>query len=202
LASFHLPFFFLPKRLLVSLVFIVGLLTTCTATIAPTPGVALTVEVVYYDVAGASADELRAQLDLHGPTGQQDAYTDWWVQWRYDRVQAANGCELRSLAVTLDVTFTFPRWSPPDDAAPGLRERWEDYLAALRVHEEGHKEIALRAANEIAAALSSLPASPSCAELEQAADGTGERILERYRQQELSYDRQTDHGATQGARFP
>jgi len=192
-----------------SLILLSGLLAACqdasappSAAIMPDPVVTLTVDRVYYDVVGASADELRAQLDSRGPTGRQDAYTDWWVQWRYDYVQTASGCSVRSLSVNVDVTITFPHWTSPGDVSTELEGQWRAYLAALAVHEDGHKRIALEAANEIATALSSLLAYPSCAKLERDADATGERILERYRQQEQSYDRETEHGATQGARFP
>jgi predicted secreted Zn-dependent protease len=191
------------------LILLSGLLMTCrnapahlSAAITPGPEVTLTATTVYYDVVGASADELRAQLDWRYPTGRQDAYTDWWVQWGYDYAQTASGCSVRSLSVTVDVTITFPHWTPPGDVSPELEEQWRAYLAALRVHEDGHKRIALEAANEIATALSSLPVYPSCAKLERDADATGQRILERYRQQELTYDRETEHGDTQGARFP
>jgi predicted secreted Zn-dependent protease len=159
-------------------------------------------ETLYYDVAGASADELRAQLDLQSEIEQGDAYTDWQIQWRYDYARSAGGCGLASLTVSLDVTLTFPRWTPPEGVSPGLQEQWLAYLAALEVHEQGHEKLAAQAADEIAAALSSLPLYPSCAELERAADEAGERILEGYRQLELEYDRETEHGATQGARFP
>jgi len=172
------------------------------AAITPDPEVTLTIDIVYYGVVGTSADELRAQLDSRGPTGRHDAYTDWWVQWRYDCAHTANACNVRSLRVNVDATITFPHWTPPGDVSPELEEQWRAYLAALAIHEDGHTKIALEAANEIATALSSLPAYPSCAELERTADATGERILERYRQQELNYDHETEHGATQGARFP
>jgi predicted secreted Zn-dependent protease len=167
-------------------------------------------ETLYYDVAGASADELRTQLDLQSEIEQGDAYTDWQIQWRYDYARSADGCGLVSLTVSLDVTLTFPRWTPPESAAPHrpsvpvgeLQEQWRAYLAALEVHEQGHEKLAAQAADEIVTALSSLPLYPSCAELERAADEAGERILEHYRQLELEYDRETEHGATQGARFP
>jgi len=47
-----------------------------------------------------------------------------------------------------------------------------------------------------------IPAYPSCEELKQGADAAAERVLSDYRQREAIYDQTTNHGATQGARFP
>lgn len=191
-----------------ALILLPGLLLMACAALPSTnpaashPQVVLTLDKLYYDVAGSSASELRAQLDSHRETERVDAYTDWQIQWRYDYARSADGCRLESLIVSLDVTLTFPRWTPPEGVSPALQERWRAYLAALEAHEQGHEKLAAQAADEIAAALSSLPLYPSCAELEQAADEAGERVLQRYRQLELEYDRETEHGATQGARFP
>ncbi len=141
-------------------------------------------------------------MDLNRETERVDAYTDGQIKWRYDYAQSADGCKLKSLTVSLDVTLIFPRWTPPEGVSPQLQEQWRAYLAALEAHEQGHEKLAMQAAEEIAAALSSLRPYPSCAELEQAADEAGERVLQHYRQLELEYDRETEHGATQGARFP
>ncbi len=195
---------------LLGLMLLSGLLLAACSNAPPANTVVLEREILYYDVTGASAGELREQLDLQRGIEQVDAYTDWQIQWRYDYAQGADGCGLESLTVRLDVTLTFPRWTPPGGVSPHrpnvpvgeLQERWRAYLAALETHEQGHEKLATQAADEIAADLSSLPPYPSCAELERAADEVGERILQHYRQQELEYDRETEHGATQGARFP
>ena len=76
------------------------------------------------------------------------------------------------------------------------------YIAVLQVHENAHKEIAIDAGYEILQTINALPAYSSCNKLEQAADTAGESILEQYRRQESIYDQKTDHGATQGVRFP
>jgi predicted secreted Zn-dependent protease len=76
------------------------------------------------------------------------------------------------------------------------------YMAALRLHEDGHRRIAIEAGYEILQAINALPAYSSCSELELAADAVGESILEQYRRQEAVYDQNTGHGATQGVHFP
>lgn len=81
-------------------------------------------------------------------------------------------------------------------------DQWNAYLDALRRHENGHREIGVGAGQAIYQAVDQLPSYDSCDALEQAAEATGRRILEQHRQQELDYDQATNHGATQGVRFP
>ena len=74
--------------------------------------------------------------------------------------------------------------------------------SALVKHEDGHKAIGTNAADYIRDAGFKLPPEPLCSELARSVDKMTSEILERYRQREREYDRDTDHGRTQGARFP
>ena len=78
----------------------------------------------------------------------------------------------------------------------------ECYINALETQEDGHKEIAINAGCDIWQVLNDQPHYANCDELERNADEAANEILDLYRQRELSYDKETDHGATQGARFP
>lgn len=175
------------------------------AIVTPHPEITLTVNTVYYEITGSDVGELRAQIDALGPAdhaGRHAAYTEWFVHWRYAYARTEDACRVESLAVNLTVTLTLPHWTPPSDASPELVDQWQAYLSALRKHEDGHKHIATKAANEIATTLSSLPPHATCVALERAADAAGARILEQHRLEEVRYDRVTAHGAMQGARFP
>jgi predicted secreted Zn-dependent protease len=160
---------------------------------------------VYYVIEGSTAAELRAQMDQLGPAdkfGRFDAYTRWYINWSYPYSTQDGQCTTGPVKVAVRVTLTLPQWDPPSDASQELVDKWNAYLAALQVHEDGHKEIAIQAGNEILHTLEGLPPHPTCDELEEAADAAGKSVLNRYRQQEIIYDQSTDHGATQGARFP
>jgi predicted secreted Zn-dependent protease len=102
----------------------------------------------------------------------------------------------------VDITFVFPQWDISTNATPGLVDKWNKYIVALELHEKGHKEIAIEAGYEIGEVLNALTSYPSCDELERAADIAAEEILEQYRQREVVYDQETEHGATQGVGFP
>lgn len=166
----------------------------------------VTVDENYYDITGSTADELRAQLDQLGPLDpwneRHDAQTDWFVSWSYPYADQADGCGTGPVTVEVNVTFTYPWWEPPATAAPDLVAHWEAYGEALRTHEDGHQQIGLETAWAVQQALNEVPPQATCAELDQLVDATGQQILDEFRQIEIDYDRETDHGATQGARFP
>jgi predicted secreted Zn-dependent protease len=148
------------------------------------PGVSI--DYVYYKIRGATANELRAQMDQLGPVDRfghrHDMDTQWEVNWNYP--------------------FTFPTWEPPPGASAELVDQWNSYLKLGQIHEDGHKEVALEASREILQAFQATPAQSSCDLLEQEVDQKGQALLEQFRQKEIAYDETTDHGATQGARFP
>ena len=211
----------LKRYWLLNLILAIILLGGCTdallQTSVPTPTTAPTetnsaaqvptlVDHVYYQITGSTADELRTQMDQLGYTDEfghrWDAYTEWHVNWSYPYSATSNNCTSGLVQVQTQITFIFPQWNAPESASQDLIDRWDTYMAALQEHEDGHKKIAIEAGYEILQAINALPAYPSCSELEQAADAVGEIILEQYRQQQATYDQNTEHGRTQGARFP
>jgi predicted secreted Zn-dependent protease len=174
---------------------------TSASVVTPAPNVSVSVSTDYYSIAGLTADELRAQMDQYGP-GEYDAYTGWNVRWLYFRSTVSGGCATGPLTVSVEVTFTLPLWNAPAEAPQALVDRWNAYLAALQLHEDGHKAIGIEVGNEVLRALQDFSAYPSCDELDRAVSATAEHVLNEYRRREEIYDQTTDHGATQGARFP
>jgi predicted secreted Zn-dependent protease len=166
----------------------------------------VSVNYVYYKIAGTTANELRTQMDQLGPIDtfghRHDMYTRWDVQWAYPHSQDERGCTTGPIQLKITITFTFPTWEPPPGASAELVDQWNDYLNLGQSHEDGHKEIALEAGREILQALQAVPAQASCDLLEQAVDQKGQALLEQFRQKEIAYDQTTGHGATQGVRFP
>ncbi len=161
---------------------------------------------VYYEINGETENELRYQMDQLGPVDQKrsqhDAYTAWYVDWDYPYVETDGTCTPGAITVTVTITQTFPKWNMPSETSQNLRERWNTYLIALQIHEDGHKQVGVDAGTEILQALNELSGYPTCSELEQTADMTGQAVLERFRQKEIVYDQMTRHGQTQGAYFP
>lgn len=161
--------------------------------------------VVTYPIAGASAADLRAQMNALGPAegGKRfDGHTKWNVRWRYDYRSAAGSCAIARVTVDVSTTVRLPEWRDEAAAPADLRARWQRYLAALTAHENGHRDHGLAAAREVDATLAVLPPQPTCDALGAAANARGQDILRRYNERDLEYDRSSDHGRRQGATWP
>src|SRR5438445_13044119 len=100
----------------------------------------------YYDIDGSSAGALRNQIRRLGPKDEsgksQDALTVWNLEWGYATAQRGDSCALRDVKVTLHVSVTLPRWTPPATATAQLKDSWRTYLRNVRLHESGHRTIA------------------------------------------------------------
>ena len=164
------------------------------------------VNTVYYPITGATAGQLRQQMNQLGPASQTsgqrfDARTDWYVRWNYQYFSQGNRCKLTAIRVRADVSIILPQWKQPANAAKGLVNRWNQYIKALRLHEDGHKDHGIATSQAILQLLKQFPAKSSCSELGVAANEAAQGIITQYSQRDLDYDRKTRHGITQGAIF-
>lgn len=148
--------------------------------------------VEFYDVGGSTESEIRTQLNARGPGGY-DAFTKWYVRWSWPGYGTAE-CRLQDAEVSYDMTVLFPRWTPTTHATPELISKWNDYLYALAVHENGHVDNVVAHYPAVVAAIK----GSTCLSAESAAQA----VLQQMREFDLRYDDTTDHGRTQGARFP
>jgi len=164
------------------------------------------VNTVYYAITGATASQLRQQMNQLGPASQTsgqrfDARTDWYVRWNYQYLSQGNRCQLTAIRVRADASVILPRWKQPANAAKGLVDRWNHYIKALRLHEDGHTNNGIAASRAVLQVLKQFPAKSSCSELGVAANEAAQGIIRQYSQRDLDYDRKTRHGITQGAVF-
>ena len=155
----------------------------------------------HYDLQVASGESLSRAIDQASPIRQNGqiyhAYTRWQVQWNFWwREQRDGRCQIDLTRTQLHATITLPRLGGNDTQQ---RQRFEQYLGALREHELGHYRIGQAAAAEIDAALRQLAEYPSCAELQRQANQRANAILQRHAEHERRYDRETGHGRSQGA---
>ena len=153
--------------------------------------------ITYYDITGSSADELRTELDRFGPIGYDgykgDATTQWFIRWNWPGY-GESSCDLSQATVSYEIEVILPRWSPPDNVQPDLVTQWTAYLHALIEHEKGHVEYVVDRHATVLAAIK----NATC----ESADEAAARALQAIRQHDIEYDAATDHGKSQGARFP
>ena len=163
-------------------------------------------KVERYAIEGATPADLRRDMNNKGPQGaggrRFDGYTRWFVSWRYQYNNTGGGCSIASVTTSVKVTMTLPQWGDESRASSATREQWARYLAALELHEQGHRHHGIAAANEVDRAIAAMPPAGSCDALGKNANALGMSVLRKYYQLDLDYDRDTGHGASQGARFP
>lgn len=163
--------------------------------------------VEYRDIVGNSQDALAAALKQVGSTNAGGdrfaASTRWQLRWNF-RVEQHPGanCQLASAKTELDIHMTLPRWMPPPNASPVLVKRWNTFAAALRKHEDGHRDIAIEAARVVTDRAAAVLPERDCATLKQRLQRVADDTLREYRDKESSYDVTTLHGQSQGATFP
>ena len=166
-------------------------------------GVSETLDYTDYAVQGDHRGSLGLVLDENSPIrhdGQTyHAYTSWLVVWHYTWRADGNGsCRIVQTDTDLHSTITLPRL---DGGSPLMRERFERYLTALREHELGHHQIGLQAAQEVDRQLQGMPPMADCQRLETAANKLAARTVNRFKDEERTYDLITVHGRLQGARL-
>ena len=124
------------------------------------------VDYEYYEIRGETAEELRQAMNAQGIVWRDGktyhAFTSWNVAWTFDRRPGRKGCYVDSVRTVVKVSHRFPRWKDRLFAPLDLQEKWNAYMKALKEHENGHKDIALRAASDIESSLTNLDPSPNC----------------------------------------
>ncbi|MDX1547234.1 MAG: DUF922 domain-containing Zn-dependent protease [Rhodothermales bacterium] len=168
------------------------------------PGLSTITLDEYYDVTGSTAAALHQEMLRRGPRiDGQSFYGEmyWTLRWRFRFASRSGQCEMEQVEVPLTITIMLPRWHRPADVDAALAEQWDAFLASLRLHEEGHRSLAMEAGREIIRALRSMR-TLSCSSMEAEANRKAGAILDRYREHNRQYDRDTGHGRRQGAVWP
>ncbi len=80
-------------------------------------------------------------------------YTKWFIKWNFRWWEEENGsCRITEVTTSLDVAMTMPEL---DEATPQGAAVFKQYAASLRLHEDGHRDIAQKAAAKIDAGIPS-----------------------------------------------
>lgn len=163
-------------------------------------------EIDYYLISGRTISEIRNDLDTKTPIREDglnyDAHTDWFVKWNFWWHESNDQCTISKVTTSMDVQYILPKLTISKALPRLLKQKWEAYMKALLHHEDGHKNIGLRAANKIEKEIGNMAARRTCKQLEIDANGLGHRIIENFHGLEKEFDHKTDHGAKDGAIFP
>lgn len=159
----------------------------------------------YYNIQGNSVEELRTEMQRKGPRDQSGrrfhGLTDWHVSWTYRWRQQGDRCRLNQVEVDFSNRIQMPRWRPSRHAPRELVQQWQRYIQRLEQHELQHYQHGVQAAEEVERVLSHFSIPGNCRTMENAANQRAEEIIRRYNRLDQQYDRRTQHGASEGARF-
>ena len=155
----------------------------------------------HYEADHQRGESLLQTMNRSSPIRQDGktfhGYTKWNVNWNFRWWREADGrCRITEVTVRATGEITLPELTNADAST---RDRFDSWLSNLREHELGHFAFAQQAASEIDSGILGLPEHPSCESLESAANALGKRIVAQAADDERAYDRETEHGRTQGA---
>ncbi|RYF70781.1 MAG: DUF922 domain-containing protein [Comamonadaceae bacterium] len=157
-----------------------------------------------YAVHAQATASLRQALNAATPIteGVQrfHGYTRWHVRWtfRWQPEPTSGRCRITEVTTRLRSEVQLPELRT---ASPDQRALFDRYLSALSLHEQGHVQFGRDAARAIDEGIAQLPIAPDCATLEREANALGHRLLREHTEREKEYDRNTRHGASQGAKL-
>ncbi|HYE96262.1 MAG TPA: DUF922 domain-containing protein [Rubricoccaceae bacterium] len=162
------------------------------------------VEQEFYPVQGRSEGDLLHSMLTRGPVWGERRFfglTTTAVRYTYRRVPSRGGCTLSDVVVHLDVTVTLPRWTPPRGAPYALERDWAAFRTALERHEDGHRRLAVSFGEAIRSMLT-LARTASCETMDAEVGRRVASLQSHFDRQQRDYDAATDHGASEGARWP
>jgi predicted secreted Zn-dependent protease len=183
---------------------VTGMLLLCYQPLFAEPEIS--VKTQHYAVYGSTAKEIRSYMSERSPAMAEgrkyDGYTSWRVRWNYNFDQEEGYCYLAKIKTEVKVTIMMPELRLKQTLPYQLQQDWNTYYDALTKHENGHRDYGIKATKEIDAALNEMDGESSCELLKQKANANARSILNKYKVLEKAYDRDTEHGLTQGAYFP
>lgn len=168
----------------------------------------VTVDVVYepYAVAGSDVRTLTGQLRARSPWARfnwffNTQYTYGPTPGRASGTVDQEECVIQEFHITLTVSMIQPSWQAPTGASDTLVAQWAAFEEGLRIHMEGHRDIALRAVDNFQRRLSRLT-TRNCSTMRVEYEHLQRQVMDRWREVSAEYDVETARGQTQGAVWP
>ncbi len=163
--------------------------------------VRLTSKTEYYDVSGATLDEVVDRLNglrLEGPDGPpSQGLTRYHILPEWRPVASGGACRVERLNVKVTITVTLPRWPGVAGRPAEEQQRWSVIEHAIRSHEFGHREIVVAAADDLAARLRDMEAR-GCGTLGGVVESALHVADGRLRDAHAEFDRQTPSRLSSG----
>jgi predicted secreted Zn-dependent protease len=157
-----------------------------------------------YPVHGHTAEELHQAMLAYSKDnwdGESVGRTYVGLAANLRCREYSDGGAIEGGVLNLDLVVTLPRWPERDRANRELQQKWDQFIAALEAHEEGHVAIAQKHATNGKPAFEELKPQPSCSEMADSIRALSEQLGKRALDEERQYDDRTQHGVLQGCRL-
>lgn len=159
-----------------------------------------------YQIQGKTIAELRRSLNQLRPwktaARPHDAQTEWRTRMQYRTLTLPGSAWCTNFATVTQITLTLPGWTATNGASEETLREWNRYQRALIEHEAGHARHAREGTVELHRRIKLVEPQPDADSLRQRVDAVLAEVQAEVRKKDADYDRETRHGATQGALFP
>jgi predicted secreted Zn-dependent protease len=168
---------------------------------------AVSENISFYDIVGASPTELVAQMHALGPVDSHDgkkvwATTRWRISWKYAYHTEGSTCLLNKVSVVLNIEYKYPRWKNEGDGDEATRSAWTRFMSALQQHEKQHGRHGLDAAREVEKDAGALKGRPTCEAVVEDVNALGHRVIKKHAARDVEFDQRTHHGRNEGIHLP
>ncbi|HLX23089.1 MAG TPA: DUF922 domain-containing protein [Usitatibacter sp.] len=150
-------------------------------------------EIVHYDIRGATWEALRREMQAKGPEGGWGA-SEKRISYKYLTRQTQKGCAIDAVTVYADSAISLPNWVDRYNAPVSLQDWWDAASRSIDMHERTHVQFTLDAARDLERVLKTMPDQPTCEGLNALAVQQYTQILADHDQKQRDYDARTDHG--------
>ncbi len=154
-----------------------------------------------YQVYGDSIANLRDAIEscpLRKAIGSYHAVTTYQVSWSYGFHVSNSVCRLSDVRVGMHINQYLPLFVPSAATPQTTASSWQQYIAVLQQHENGHVAIDTDYAKRLTAALQNL-ATTDCGSIAAQASTITDSYVTMLNTANDLYDSRTNHGLTQGA---
>ncbi len=159
-------------------------------------------ELVFYDVDGMNTGDIRTSINKNRLPSKHDAWTEWQIFFGYRYERENEKYKLASFTVEVKTKIILPRLKNIDKKPQPIQVEWKRYTDLLKMHEEGHVDIGIACGNEVHKwVMKKVVLTDTESEMKNQIGKIRRAILRKYQSIEYKYDKDTDHGRTQGARL-
>ena len=145
-----------------------------------------------YELRGLTVKEIHEDIMSNAPREEGnivDAEIKESVTFTLGFKIVDGTCRVASNQVKLEIVSAFPRWADQERATHEVRRAWESYSNALRGHEDGHRAIAVNAANAVDTLIHAEQSASTCESLKDKITKAADEIIAISTDEQESFDK-------------